>query len=117
MVTSELDSPDARVTVWEREGRVLAYAVLHRAGDQAELYRIAADPSCRRQGIGRLLMARCDADAVALDCGSIYLEVRRSNAPAIALYESSGYQGLGCRKNYYDTPVEDALLYVKELTL
>ena len=38
------------------------------------------------------------------------LEVRASNAPAIALYEKYGFVPVGRRKNYYDAPREDAVL-------
>ena len=43
---------------------------------------------------------------------SVYLEVRASNAPAIALYTSLGFKEYGVRKNYYTSPREDAALYV-----
>ena len=40
----------------------------------------------------------------------VWLEVRVSNAPAIALYRSFGFRETGRRPRYYDEPVEDALL-------
>ena len=43
----------------------------------------------------------------------ITLEVRASNAPAIALYEAYGFQKEAVRKNYYSGPTEDALIYWK----
>ena len=41
----------------------------------------------------------------------IFLEVRESNTPAIALYESLGFEKIGVRKGYYDKPKEDAVIY------
>ena len=41
------------------------------------------------------------------------LEVRQSNAPAIALYESMGFLPEGRRKNFYRQPTEDAILMTK----
>ena len=38
------------------------------------------------------------------------LEVRRSNAPALRLYEGAGFRLMGVRPNYYSQPVEDALV-------
>ena len=45
-----------------------------------------------------------------------FLEVRRSNDPAVALYKKFGFKAVGTRKNYYKTPTgrEDALIMVKE---
>ena len=45
-----------------------------------------------------------------LDLAFLTLEVRKSNAPAIALYAKHGFQEVGCRKHYYEKPKEDALL-------
>ena len=44
---------------------------------------------------------------------SLALEVRASNAPAIALYEQLGFQQVGRRPNYYRNPKEDALILKK----
>ena len=41
------------------------------------------------------------------------LEVRPSNAAAIALYQGFGFQEAGRRKNYYDLPKEDALILTR----
>ena len=49
-----------------------------------------------------------------LDAYQLSLEVRASNSPAIALYESLGFQQVGLRKNYYRKPKEDALILRKE---
>ena len=50
-------------------------------------------------------------------CTSVFLEVRRSNAPAIALYEKLGFTSVGIRKNYYDSPREDGRAMEKEVQL
>ena len=56
-----------------------------------------------------LLEALC-ARAAALNLAFLTLEVRASNAPAIALYRKHGFQTVGQRRNYYQKPDEDALL-------
>jgi ribosomal-protein-alanine N-acetyltransferase len=43
------------------------------------------------------------------------LEVRRGNAPAIALYRSRGYREVGVRPRYYAEDGEDALVMDKDL--
>lgn len=47
--------------------------------------------------------------------GEVFLEVRRSNTPAIALYEKLGFKKISERKNYYDSPIEDAIIMKAEL--
>ena len=63
----------------------------------------------RLDGVDALLDALC-ARAAALDLAFLTLEVRVSNAPAIALYRKHGFQAVGQRRNYYQKPDEDALL-------
>jgi len=72
---------------------------------------IAVADSHRRRGIARLLVQELIA---RLDATMLTLEVRASNAPAIALYESLGFTQVGLRKNYYRKPKEDALILRKE---
>ena len=47
------------------------------------------------------------------DFAFLTLEVRESNAPAIALYSRFGFVRVGERKNYYSDPAENALLMTK----
>lgn len=78
---------------------------------EADMMNIAVADSHRRQGIARKLVEEliCQLDAFQLT-----LEVRASNAPAIALYEALGFRQVGLRKNYYRKPKEDALILRKE---
>lgn len=73
---------------------------------EGEIYRVASLPTMRRRGIGDALCARflCEAQEA-------YLEVRKSNLAARALYEKLGFSLIGERKNYYKDPTEDACLY------
>ena len=58
-------------------------------------------------------MERLLREAEEENVEDITLEVRASNAPAIALYEAYGFQKEAVRKNYYSGPTEDALIYWK----
>ena len=49
-------------------------------------------------------------EARAAGLAFVTLEVRASNAPAIALYEGAGFGRVGVRKNFYTAPIEDAVL-------
>ena len=86
-------------------GRVVA--------DEAELLTLAVDPAARRQGIAHDLLKRFKARSIAQSATEAFLEVAADNAPAIALYLSSGFEQAGRRRGYYRQPdgsVLDALV-------
>ena len=70
----------------------------------------------RYAGIRILLVRRSLAELEANHLAFLTLEVRASNYPAIALYGSRGFRGMGRRKNYYEHPREDAIIMTKEFT-
>lgn len=83
--------------------------------DELNITDIAVAPQWRRLGVAWQLLERLDEFANDNKISGITLEVRVSNAGAIALYEKKGYRGVGVRKNFYDTPREDALIMWKYL--
>jgi [ribosomal protein S18]-alanine N-acetyltransferase len=87
---------------------LLGYLVCSRYDNAWHLMNIAVDPDHRREGIARALIAAMLERAGA---GANYtLEVRVSNAPAIALYESYGFRNVGTRRRYYADTGEDAII-------
>ena len=78
--------------------------------DEGDIGNVAVAPEYRRQGVADALLDALCARAAALDLAFLTLEVRLSNAPAIALYRKHGFQTVGQRRNYYQKPDEDALL-------
>ncbi len=101
-------------SVGEREGRIVAYGVLMLAPGEAQILNLSVVPDARRQGLGRALLRRFIDDARRLGAEQVFLEVRVSNAAAIALYESEGFVPVGRREGYYpplgDGFREDALV-------
>ncbi len=98
--------------VGEREGRIVAYGVLMLAPGEAQLLNLSVVHDARREGIGAALLAQFVDDARRLGAEQVFLEVRVSNLPAIALYERAGFARVGRREGYYPgAPVkEDALV-------
>jgi len=79
--------------------------------DEWEIENVIVDESHRKHGLGSFLVQELLEEARKAGVGSIILEVRESNLPALRLYESIGFKQEGRRENYYNRPVEDALLY------
>ena len=96
---------------------VLGYVGSQTVMDESDIMNLAVAPQCRRQGIARALITALMKALQKKGSGSLTLEVRASNAGAIALYESMGFLAVGRRPNYYFHPKEDALILRKDLTL
>ena len=92
----------------DAEDRLVGYLVCSRFEDAWHLMNIAVDPERRRHGIGTGLLNELLA-AVGPDA-QLTLEVRTSNAGAIALYERFGFRSEGVRRRYYQDNGEDALI-------
>lgn len=90
--------------------RLLAYAGFWQVLDEADVNNVAVAASCRGQGLGTLLLAGLLDWARLLGCRRVTLEVRPSNAAALALYAKMGFVPCGRRPGYYEDNGEDALL-------
>lgn len=105
-----LDDPRTAVLAAVGDGgAVLGYAVVSSVLDEGNLDNIAVAPAHRRRGVADALLSAL----AGLGCAGLsrlMLEVRASNAAAIALYEKHGFAAVGRRKNYYAAPREDAVL-------
>lgn len=109
------DGVELLVLVDGREG-VVGYAVLWCILDQGELANIAVTPGRRGQGLGARLLRHVMDVARRRGVEKLFLEVRASNAPALAMYANFGFEQVGRRRAYYDHPKEDALVMVAALT-
>lgn len=104
---------DALFLVAEDAGEILGYCGAFTVLDEGDITNVAVRKDRQGQGIGRLLVQgllkrTCDAGVTTL-----HLEVRKSNVPAIALYEGLGFVRSGVRRNYYEAPAEDGIMMVK----
>ncbi|MEX0758453.1 MAG: peptidase C39 family protein [Tistlia sp.] len=99
-----LSKGHAALSVAEREGRLLGYALVlfHGQTALARLYSLAVAQEARGQGIARRLLTVAEADALAEGCAVLRLEVRADNPPAIALYRDAGYRRFAVLPDYYE---------------
>ena len=110
-VRSELTNKLALWLVALEGDTVVGYVGSQTVLQEADMMNIAVADSHRRRGIARMLVEELIRQ---LDAYQLTLEVRASNAGAIALYDSLGFTQVGLRKNYYRNPREDALILRKE---
>jgi len=108
MFVLELSKPSGICLAAEVEGELTGYLICSRYDTVWHLMNIAVDPGLRRRRIAttllETLLARVEPDA------QVTLEVRRSNAGAIELYENFGFRAAGVRRRYYQDNGEDALV-------
>nr|WP_192037343.1 ribosomal protein S18-alanine N-acetyltransferase [Halomonas sp. YLGW01] len=103
------------VGLLDEGGALIGYAVLARLPFEAELQAITVAPAARRRGVARALLEALISTATTWGSERLLLEVRASNAPALALYRGLGFIEEGRRRGYYPSseasgPREDALL-------
>jgi ribosomal-protein-alanine N-acetyltransferase len=90
--------------------RLVGYAGLASAGDQADVQTIAVAPSHWGTGLGSRLLTDLLAAATAFECAEVMLEVRVDNTRAQKLYERFGFEPIGFRRGYYQPGNVDALV-------
>lgn len=113
-LAAELDRAWSRLYVDDRGEDLAGFVNLWRVADEVEVLFVATAPTWRRQGVARALMAHALHAARSEGATRALLEVRRSNAPAIALYHALRFEVVGERRGYYDDG-EDALLMASAL--
>lgn len=82
-------------------GALRGFVLTRIAADEAEILTIAVDGALRRRGVGRALLAAHMARLPSLGAKTLFLEVERENAAALALYAKFGFREVGQRKGYY----------------
>ncbi len=97
------------------DDRLVGYCGLISAADEADITNVSVSLDARHQGIGSRLVEELIKEAGDMGIKKIFLEVRESNASAIALYQKHDFKQVGLRKDYYEKPTENALLMLKEL--
>ena len=98
------------ITVALEDGVPAGYIVFSSVLDEGSVDNIAVSPPFRRRGLADALLTDALDRGRAAGLSVVHLEVRDSNAPAVALYEKHGFKAVGRRRGYYTKPREDAIL-------
>jgi ribosomal-protein-alanine N-acetyltransferase len=105
--------------VIEKDAKVVGFIVVSFQAGEAHILNLGVHPDFQRQGYAYQLLEQVLVRAKAQDISTAFLEVRRSNVKAIALYEKMDFIQVGERKGYYPGVKgrEDALTFAKDLSV
>lgn len=106
----ELDNNFARFFVAFSGEKIAGYIGSHNVLGEVYITNVAVFPEFRRNGVGKALVEFLVDEMKAENADFVTLEVRKSNLNAISLYEKCGFDKVGERKNFYEKPIEDAVL-------
>lgn len=96
------------------ETEICGYIGAYGIPDEGDITNVSVQKEYRRAGIGRKIVDELIRVTVAAGIKRLFLEVRESNDPAIRLYEHAGFVRCGLRKNYYTSPVENAVIMMRD---
>ena len=114
MLQEQLDNLLASwICAYGENGVVLGYAGLTVVAGEGYIDNIAVRQEYRRQGVASALLDVFVRFAQAQGLEFLTLEVRASNEAAKRLYMKHGFAQVGRRKDYYDSPKEDAILMTR----
>jgi len=109
MFVLELSKPSGICLTAERDERIVGYVICSRYDTVWHVMNVAVEPGARRSGVATTLLVTL-LEEIGDPRARLTLEVRRSNAAAIALYERFGFRAAGTRRRYYQDNGEDALI-------
>jgi ribosomal-protein-alanine acetyltransferase len=115
LADSLLPGPMRALAAVDAAGKVVGYAMGLVIAPEAEVLNLAVAADQRGRGTGRALLLALLEVVRGAGATQAFLEVRRSNDAAIALYRAVGFESLGLRRSYYERPKEDALTMRLEL--
>lgn len=95
------------------EYEIAGYVGVYHIGDECDITNVAVSQLYRRRGIAGLLLKGVEEYGLTHNVNAITLEVRESNTKAISLYEKMQFKNIGIRKNFYEKPVENAIIMVR----
>ena len=113
---SFLDSLKNENTVYivaEIKDEIVAYCGAYISFEEAGISNVAVKKNFRRKNVAENMLNKLFYECGKKGVSDITLEVRETNVPAISLYEKLGFEEAGIRKNFYEKPVENALIMWK----
>lgn len=112
---AEVSHVPPTIFVLREADRPLAFVSARVQAPDLDIVNVAVAAARRRSGLGRLLIRKLLESPAARGVEKVFLEVRESNAAALALYRGMGFEETQRRRNFYRDPVEDAVLMMLRL--
>ncbi len=110
-IRESLENENSRFYLALADNSAAGYIGVQIFSGEGYVTNVAVLPEYRRRGIARALIET----ALENEMEFLTLEVRESNAPAISLYASLGFEKVGVRPRFYREPEENAILMTKYL--
>lgn len=104
-----------RVIVAENQKNIVGYILFNQILDEAEIYKIVVSKNFRNKQIAFKIIEFLLDELKKNDVKKIFLEVRKSNIPAISLYKKCGFINIREIIDYYTNPKEDGIMMLKEV--
>ena len=111
-ISESIENENTHLYIALADGTVAGYMGVQIFSGEGYVTNVATLPEYRRKGVAKALIER----VLQNEMDFLTLEVRESNAPAIALYESIGSERVGVRPHFYRNPDENAVLMTIELS-
>ncbi len=108
-----IEQDDARYFVAEEDWQLLGGCGLLLIAGEGDITNVADAKEARRHGVGTGLLRHLLSEGEQEGLSAYTLEVRVSNTAAIGLYQKLGFVSEGIRPNFYEKPVEDAMIMWK----
>jgi ribosomal-protein-alanine N-acetyltransferase len=96
--------------VAESEDGIAGFICTMQVMDECTVTNVSVCPELRRQGVAQFIFESLICEMDSRDVFYYYLEVRASNQAAYKLYIKLGFSQIGLRKDYYNNPIEDAIV-------
>lgn len=109
----ELENEQAFFLVCLKDNEVAGYIGIIDICGECNITNVAVGEKFRNKGVASALIKKAIDDAIERNSDFITLEVRKSNTPALNLYNKHGFEKVGERRNFYTHPTEDAVLMTK----
>lgn len=110
-IKSELENSNATTLVAIKDGAVIGFINAHIICGEGAINNLAVQAEYRKCGIATQLITELFKRSQQQNVDFFTLEVRESNQRAIAFYQKIGFIRLGIRKNFYEHPTENAVIY------